>query len=94
MILIGKMCDRSDSRVISKERGQSLADEYGIKFMETSAKENINVEKVAILSIVSLSKDLQCKYIMNFKQLSLFIYNYQAYVHTYVYVNSVVNLFP
>lgn len=46
MILIGNKCDLSDSRVISKERGESLADEYGIKFMETSAKARINVEEV------------------------------------------------
>jgi Ras-related protein Rab-8A len=29
--------------VISKEQGQALADEYGVKFMETSAKSNIGI---------------------------------------------------
>ena len=52
MILIGNMCDLSDRRVISKEEGQSLADEYGMKFFETSAKANINVEEVhTIISV-------------------------------------------
>jgi Ras-related protein Rab-8A len=31
--------------VIDSARGQALADEYGMKFFETSAKNNINVEK-------------------------------------------------
>jgi Ras family len=29
------------SKVISKEQGQALADEYSVKFLETSAKSNI-----------------------------------------------------
>jgi GTPase SAR1 family protein len=33
------------TQVIDTARGQALADEYGIKFFETSAKNNINVEK-------------------------------------------------
>lgn len=31
-------------KVISKEQGQNLANELGIRFMETSAKANIGVE--------------------------------------------------
>ena len=49
MILCGNKCDLSDARVISQERGQSLADKYGMKFMETSARAGINVEKVLIV---------------------------------------------
>ncbi|CAG8691202.1 10718_t:CDS:2, partial [Cetraspora pellucida] len=44
-ILIGSSCDLFEKRVITKEQGQALADEFGIKFFETSAKENINVEE-------------------------------------------------
>ena len=36
---------RVHSQVIDTARGQALADEFGIKFFETSAKNNINVEK-------------------------------------------------
>ena len=46
IMIIGNKCDLSDSRVISTERGESLADEYGARFMETSAKNKINVEEV------------------------------------------------
>jgi Ras-related protein Rab-10 len=35
----------TDKRVVSKERGEAIAREYGIRFMETSAKANINIEK-------------------------------------------------
>lgn len=37
-----------DERVISFERGKQLAEQLGIEFFETSAKENINV-KVSLL---------------------------------------------
>ena len=33
-------------RKVSEEEGAKLAEEYGIPFYETSAKENINVERV------------------------------------------------
>ena len=51
LMLLGNKCDLSDSRVISKERGQLLADEHGIKFMEISAKASINVEEVSISTL-------------------------------------------
>ena len=54
-MLLGSIHDLSDARVISKERGQLLADEYGIKFMEVSAKASINVEEVSyIFNIIYL----------------------------------------
>ena len=49
MILCGNKCDLSDARVICEERGQSLAEECGMKFMETSARLGINVEKVLVV---------------------------------------------
>ena len=39
-------------QVITTEQGQELADEFGIKFVETSAKSDINVTD-AFLSIAS-----------------------------------------
>lgn len=43
-MLIGNKCDMEDKRLISEERGRKVAEENGIKFFETSAKENINIE--------------------------------------------------
>eukprot|EP01083_Nonionella_stella_P246404 855539_1 len=47
-ILIGNKCDLSDERVVSKKRGQALADEYGMQFFETSVKANTNVTNAFI----------------------------------------------
>ena len=54
-ILIGNKCDWEEKRAISVERGQELADELGIPFMEVSAKSNINVEK----AFYSLAADIK-----------------------------------
>ncbi|KAI4496109.1 hypothetical protein M0802_007976 [Mischocyttarus mexicanus] len=46
VILVGNKCDMEDERVISFERGKQLADQLGVQFFETSAKENIQVKAV------------------------------------------------
>ena len=43
-MLLGNKCDMEDKRVVSKERGQAVAIENGIKFLETSAKQDTNIE--------------------------------------------------
>jgi Ras-related protein Rab-3C len=35
-----------DERVISADRGKNLAEQLGLQFFETSAKENVNVKAV------------------------------------------------
>eukprot|EP01018_Ginkgo_biloba_P033844 Gb_23645 [translate_table: standard] len=46
-ILVGNKADMDESkRAVPTARGQALADEFGIKFFETSAKTNLNVEQV------------------------------------------------
>ncbi|KAK3816688.1 MAG: ras family-domain-containing protein [Benniella sp.] len=54
-ILIGNKCDMPDKKVISREQGQALADEFGIRFLETSAKSNICVEE----AFFSLARDIK-----------------------------------
>jgi len=44
-ILIGNKCDWEEKREVSTEKGEDLARELGIPFIETSAKSNVNVEK-------------------------------------------------
>ena len=44
--LVGNKCDLKDQRLVSKEEGELLANSLGISFLETSAKEKINVTKV------------------------------------------------
>ncbi|KAF3789519.1 Ras-related protein [Nymphaea thermarum] len=68
-ILVGNKADMDESKRVSKgvfssaksiwavptSRGQALADEYGIKFFETSAKTNFNVEQV----FFSIARDIK-----------------------------------
>ena len=44
-ILIGNKTDLEDKRVISYNQGKEFADNYGLKFIETSAKKNLNVNE-------------------------------------------------
>jgi Ras-related protein Rab-8A len=46
MILVGNKCDIVDKKQVDVERGQKLANEFNIPFVETSAKTGVNVEKV------------------------------------------------
>jgi GTPase SAR1 family protein len=43
-MILGNKCDMEDRRIIPKERGEAIAKEHGIRYMETSAKANINIE--------------------------------------------------
>ncbi|KAG0454908.1 hypothetical protein HPP92_024200 [Vanilla planifolia] len=44
-LLVGNKCDLAHQRVVPFEAGKALADEVGIPFLETSAKDATNVEQ-------------------------------------------------
>lgn len=44
-ILIGNKCDWDEKRAVTLEQGRALADEFGLRFLETSAKANEGVEE-------------------------------------------------
>ena len=54
-ILVGNKCDMTSEKLVETARGQALADEYGIKFFETSAKSNINV----VEAFTSIAADIK-----------------------------------
>ena len=49
MCLVGNKCDLEDERVVGKDQGNQLSKEFNnCTFMETSAKQKINVNEVMI----------------------------------------------
>ena len=44
-VLIGNKTDLEEKRVISYNQGKEFADTYGLKYIETSAKKNLNVNE-------------------------------------------------
>ncbi|XP_036441790.1 ras-related protein Rab-8B isoform X3 [Colossoma macropomum] len=56
-MILGNKCDMNDKRQVSKERGEKLAIDYGIKFLETSAKSSTNVEE----AFFTLSRDIMTR---------------------------------
>ncbi|XP_070185262.1 ras-related protein Rab-37-like isoform X2 [Littorina saxatilis] len=57
IMLLGNKCDSAAERVIRKEDGERLAREYGVAFMETSAKTGVNVD----LAFMAVARDLKMK---------------------------------
>ena len=47
-VLVGNKKDLEENRKVNKEAGESLANKYGIKFFEVSAKDNINIDELFI----------------------------------------------
>jgi len=61
IVLMGTKSDLPDERVVSIDEGRQLADSFGIKFFETSAKENLNIDEVFLELTRDISKILSKK---------------------------------
>ena len=58
-ILVGNKCDLAHERQVSAEEAKEIANKYGIKYIETSAKDTINIDDL----FVSTAKYLLSKQI-------------------------------
>jgi len=58
IVLAGTRSDLPDERVVSIDEGRQFAELYGIKFFETSAKENANIDEVFLTLTRDISKIL------------------------------------
>ena len=54
MVLIGNKCDLKSKREVNCETAEAMAINNGLKYFETSAKENINLDHV----FYEISKDI------------------------------------
>ena len=54
-VLIGNKTDLEDKRVVTYNQGKEFADTYGLKYIETSAKKNLNVNE----AFETLGRELQ-----------------------------------
>lgn len=55
-LLVGNKCDLADKRAVKTEEGEALARQYGIPFLETSAKDSMNVEDMFITMASAMKK--------------------------------------
>lgn len=56
MVLVGNKCDLEEERVVGKDLGKGLANQFNCAFMETSAKAKINVNDVSIQTTVQFER--------------------------------------
>lgn len=58
-VLVGNKCDLEDKRQVPTSKGKELADSFGITFIETSAKDTVNIEELFINTTkIFLSKQI------------------------------------
>ncbi|GLD66198.1 ras-related protein Rab-26-like protein [Lates japonicus] len=55
LMLLGNKADATHDRVVKREDGERLAKEFGVPFMETSARSGLNVE----LAFTAVAKELK-----------------------------------
>ncbi|XP_038633217.1 ras-related protein Rab-37-like isoform X1 [Scyliorhinus canicula] len=72
IMLLGNKADITSERAIKREEGEKLAREYGVPFIETSAKTGINVE----LAFLAVAKELKHRSVNQPNELKFQIHEY------------------
>ncbi|KAK2982195.1 hypothetical protein RJ640_024940 [Escallonia rubra] len=57
-LLVGNKCDLVENKVVDTEMAKAFADELGIPFLETSAKDSINVEQAFLTMAGEIKKKM------------------------------------
>ncbi|XP_017436284.1 ras-related protein RABD1-like isoform X2 [Vigna angularis] len=57
-LLVGNKCDLVDNKVVDSQTAKAFADELGIPFLETSAKDSINVEQAFLTMAAEIKKKM------------------------------------
>ncbi|KAH7575964.1 hypothetical protein JRO89_XS02G0264100 [Xanthoceras sorbifolium] len=67
-LLVGNKCDLVENKVVDTETAKAFADELGIPFLETSAKDSINVEQ----SFLTMASEIKKKIELSFFKRAVF----------------------
>ncbi|KAI3861002.1 hypothetical protein MKX03_026671 [Papaver bracteatum] len=55
-LLVGNKCDLVEEKVVETETAKAFAEKLGISFLETSAKDSINVEQIFLTMAAEIKK--------------------------------------
>jgi small GTP-binding protein len=58
-IIIGNKLDKSEEREVSEEKGRKFAEKYGVDYIETSAKNDMNVNKAFELLAIKILEGIK-----------------------------------
>ncbi|XP_006763972.1 PREDICTED: ras-related protein Rab-26 isoform X1 [Myotis davidii] len=72
LMLLGNKVDSAQERVVKREDGEKLAKEYGLPFMETSAKMGLNVD----LAFTAIAKELKQRSMKSTSELHFQLHDY------------------
>jgi GTPase SAR1 family protein len=62
LVLVGNKCDLEDERMVSREQGMMLSQQWGGKpFYETSARQKINVDEVFYDLVRQINRQMPAK---------------------------------
>ncbi|EHA8587053.1 Ras-related protein RABD1 [Cocos nucifera] len=64
-LLVGNKCDLVENKVVETEKAKAFADELGIPFLETSAKDSINVEQAFLTMSAEIKKRMGSQHTSN-----------------------------
>jgi len=59
MIVVGNKCDLEDKKEVTEAKGHMLADEFGFKFIETSAKNGLRVDDAFMILVRDIKSRIE-----------------------------------